>query len=107
MPPVVTTKAPTKLSNELNLGPDNSLLQCSKSCTTPSLSPTSRASSRQLDARRNNHALKLQTIASKNNYYRLSFFTRTIKEWNELEPSVEEAKSSSQFKAELGRASLH
>ncbi|KAI8514732.1 Vacuolar protein sorting-associated protein 54, partial [Branchiostoma belcheri] len=31
---------------------------------------------------------KLQTIASKNNYYRLSFFPRTIKEWNELEPSV-------------------
>ncbi|KAI8478955.1 hypothetical protein Bbelb_433140 [Branchiostoma belcheri] len=50
---------------------------------------------------------KLQTIASKNNYYRLSFFPRTIKEWNELEPSVAEAKSTSQFKAELGRASLH
>ncbi|KAI8512963.1 hypothetical protein Bbelb_096020 [Branchiostoma belcheri] len=40
-------------------------------------------------------ALKLQTIASKNNYYRLSFFPRTIKEWNELEPSVAEAKSIS------------
>ncbi|KAI8494540.1 hypothetical protein Bbelb_277660 [Branchiostoma belcheri] len=58
-------------------------------------------------SRRTNHALKLQTIASKNNYYRLSFFPRTIKEWNELEPSVAEAKSISQFKAELGRASLH
>ncbi|KAI8520243.1 DTW domain-containing protein 2 [Branchiostoma belcheri] len=58
-------------------------------------------------SRRTNHTLKLQTIASKNNYYRLSFFPRTIKEWNELEPSVAEAKSISQFKAELGRASLH
>ncbi|KAI8478115.1 hypothetical protein Bbelb_441540, partial [Branchiostoma belcheri] len=58
-------------------------------------------------SRRTNHALKLQTISSKNNYYRLSFFPRTIKEWNELEPSVAEAKSISQFKAELGRASLH
>ncbi|KAI8487286.1 hypothetical protein Bbelb_350840 [Branchiostoma belcheri] len=34
----------------------------------------------------------------------LSFFPRTIKEWNELEPSVAEAKSISQFKAELGRS---
>ncbi|KAI8491918.1 hypothetical protein Bbelb_302910 [Branchiostoma belcheri] len=38
---------------------------------------------------------------------KFSFFPRTIKEWNELEPSVAEAKSISQFKAELGRASLH
>ncbi|KAI8496708.1 DTW domain-containing protein 2 [Branchiostoma belcheri] len=58
-------------------------------------------------SRRTNHALNLQTIASKSNYYRLSFFTRTIKEWNELEPSVAEAKFISQFKAELGKASLH
>ncbi|KAI8508125.1 hypothetical protein Bbelb_143650 [Branchiostoma belcheri] len=37
-------------------------------------------------SRRTNHALKLQTIASKNNYYMLSFFPRTIQDWNELEP---------------------
>ncbi|KAI8512226.1 hypothetical protein Bbelb_088650 [Branchiostoma belcheri] len=52
---------------------------------------------------------KFQYIAAdhrKNNFYRLSFFPQ-IKEWNELEPSVAEAKSISQFKAELGRASLH
>ncbi|KAI8513747.1 hypothetical protein Bbelb_080710 [Branchiostoma belcheri] len=82
-------------------------LQCLKSCTTPSLSPTPRVLSRQLDAPAALITLKLQTIASKNNYYRLSFFPRTIKEWNELEPSVAEAKSISQFKTELGRASLH
>ncbi|CAH1242244.1 Hypp6507 [Branchiostoma lanceolatum] len=68
---------------------------------TSSLVPAARCS------RRTNHAFKLQTIACKTNYYRLSFFPRTIKEWNELEPSVAEAESLSQFKAELGRASLH
>ncbi|KAI8516955.1 hypothetical protein Bbelb_055360 [Branchiostoma belcheri] len=58
-------------------------------------------------SRRTNHALKLQTIASKNNYYRLSFFPRTIKEWNELEPGVAEAGSLTQFKTGLARTLLH
>ncbi|KAI8493465.1 hypothetical protein Bbelb_288620 [Branchiostoma belcheri] len=52
-------------------------------------------------SRRTNHALKLQTIASRNNFYRLSFFPRTIKEWNELEPGVAEAGSLAQFKTGL------
>ncbi|KAI8508025.1 hypothetical protein Bbelb_142650 [Branchiostoma belcheri] len=59
-------------------------------------------------SRRSNHALKLQTIASKNNYYRLSFFLRTIQEWNEHEPGVAEAGSLAQFKTGLARTSpLH
>ncbi|KAI8494401.1 hypothetical protein Bbelb_276270 [Branchiostoma belcheri] len=48
-------------------------------------------------SRRTNHALKLQTIASKNNYYRLSFFPRTIKEWKG-QPSVAEAKGLGSIK---------
>ncbi|KAI8517510.1 hypothetical protein Bbelb_035270 [Branchiostoma belcheri] len=55
-------------------------------------------------SRRTNQALKLQTIA--NNYYRLSFFPRTIKEWNELEPGVAMAGSLAQFKTGLARTSL-
>ncbi|KAI8480875.1 hypothetical protein Bbelb_413890 [Branchiostoma belcheri] len=58
-------------------------------------------------SRRTNHALKLQTIASRNNFYRLSFFPRTIKEWNELEPGVAEAGSLAQFKSGLARTLLH
>ncbi|CAH1265198.1 Hypp3131 [Branchiostoma lanceolatum] len=62
-----------------------------------SLVPAARCS------RRTNHALKLQTIACKTNYYRLSFFPRTIQEWNELEPSVAEAE----FKITSTTAVLH
>ncbi|KAI8517628.1 hypothetical protein Bbelb_036450 [Branchiostoma belcheri] len=51
---------------------------------------------------------KLQTrVASKSNYYRLSFFPRTIKEWNELEPGVAEEGSLAQFKTGLARTLLH
>ena len=45
----------------------------------------------------------MTTNACKTSYYGLSFFLRTIKECNELEPSVAEAESLSQFKTELGR----
>ncbi|KAI8511813.1 hypothetical protein Bbelb_109130 [Branchiostoma belcheri] len=48
-----------------------------------------------------------QAIASKSNYYRISFFPRTIREWNELEPGVAEAESLAQFKTELARTLLH
>ncbi|KAI8518891.1 hypothetical protein Bbelb_021480 [Branchiostoma belcheri] len=58
-------------------------------------------------SRRTNHALKLQTIASRNNFYRLLFFPRAIKEWNELEPGVAEAGSLAQFKSGLARTLLH
>ncbi|KAI8505634.1 hypothetical protein Bbelb_168230 [Branchiostoma belcheri] len=57
-------------------------------------------------SRRTNHALKLQTIASKN-YYMLLFFPRTIQEWNELEPGVAEAGSLAQFKTGLASTLCH
>ncbi|KAI8512059.1 hypothetical protein Bbelb_111590 [Branchiostoma belcheri] len=46
-------------------------------------------------------------IASRTNFYRLSFFPRTIREWNELEPGAAEAGSLAQFKSELARTLLH
>ncbi|KAI8518876.1 hypothetical protein Bbelb_021330 [Branchiostoma belcheri] len=48
-----------------------------------------------------------QAIASRNNFYRLSFLPRTIGEWNELEPGAAEAGSLAQFKSELARTLLH
>ncbi|CAH1248772.1 Hypp8402 [Branchiostoma lanceolatum] len=68
---------------------------------TTMIAPVARCS------RRTNHSQTLQAIACRNNYYRLSFFPRTIKEWNELEPGVAEAGSLSQFKTELGKTLLH
>ncbi|KAI8491500.1 hypothetical protein Bbelb_307000 [Branchiostoma belcheri] len=50
---------------------------------------------------------KDQAIASRTNFYRLSFFPRTIREWNELEPGAAEAGSLAQFKSELARTLLH
>ncbi|KAI8486232.1 hypothetical protein Bbelb_359480 [Branchiostoma belcheri] len=58
-------------------------------------------------SRRINHTQTLQAIASRNNFYRLSFFPRTIREWNELEPGAVEAGSLAQFKSELARTLLH
>ncbi|CAH1242859.1 Hypp6996 [Branchiostoma lanceolatum] len=58
-------------------------------------------------SRRTNHTQALQAIASKNNFYRLSFFPRSIREWNDLEPGAVEAESLAQFKSELGRTLLH
>ncbi|KAI8500598.1 Disintegrin and metalloproteinase domain-containing protein [Branchiostoma belcheri] len=58
-------------------------------------------------SRRINHTQTLQAIASRTNFYRLSFFPRTIREWNELEPGAVEAGSLAQFKFELARTLLH
>ncbi|KAI8518059.1 hypothetical protein Bbelb_040760 [Branchiostoma belcheri] len=58
-------------------------------------------------SRRINHTQTLQAIASRTNFYRLSFFPRTIREWNELEPGAAEAGSLAQFKSELARTLLH
>ncbi|KAI8522235.1 hypothetical protein Bbelb_019890 [Branchiostoma belcheri] len=58
-------------------------------------------------SRRINHTQTMQAIASRNNFYRLSFFPRTIREWNELEPGAAEAGSLAQFKSELARTLLH
>ncbi|CAH1257158.1 ADGRL3 [Branchiostoma lanceolatum] len=94
---MTTTITPSQVETIL----DTKNVLCQMLAIFGSLVPAARCS------RRTNHALKLQTIACKTNYYRLSFFPRTIQEWNELEPSVAEAESLSQFKTELGRASLH
>ncbi|KAI8507733.1 hypothetical protein Bbelb_139730 [Branchiostoma belcheri] len=51
--------------------------------------------------------LEVQAIASRNNFYRLSIFPRTIREWNELEPGAAEEGSLAQFKSELARTLLH
>ncbi|KAI8482777.1 hypothetical protein Bbelb_394390 [Branchiostoma belcheri] len=53
-----------------------------------------------VDYQREASTVTVQAIASSNNFYRLSFFPRTIREWNELEPGAAEAGS-------LARTLLH
>ncbi|KAI8492985.1 hypothetical protein Bbelb_289890 [Branchiostoma belcheri] len=67
----------------------------------PGLFPVARCS------RHINHTQTLQAIASRTNFYRLSFFPRAIREWNELESGAAEAGSLAQFKSELARTLLH
>ena len=62
----------------------------------------SRTSSRT----RANHSLKFRQISTKKDYFKFSFFPRTIPVWNSLPAVVAEAPSLAQFKRELSSLSL-
>ncbi len=56
---------------------------------------------------RNSIPNKLQTIKTKSDPYRFSFFPRSIRDWNCLPSRVVIAETISQFKTELAKVSTH
>ena len=55
---------------------------------------------------RSQHSLKFRQIPTSSDYYKFSFFPRTVRPWNSLTASVAEAPSLVSFKLELSNMSM-